>query len=564
MSRSKSKAKETGIEQIGPPYFVQDGGGPFGSATPLPRDLESNGDQASQISSETNIDVTDDGTTFERRTTNKKPKKRNAPVSESSNEPFKRQRVPGGRAPVPKRVTAQLDSEDEIIVSMKQAGKTCTQIAKRLRDEGRVNYREKTITSRYVRIMKAQAEQMERDAAAKETQWQEDDAHNQLKVEIERLTNRKWQMVVGLLRASRPGGFFSRAECESRYNLLVKEKELNARISSGLQAGAFQLSAFQLSTPQSNIPQPSIPQPSAFQSNESNEVSSPRETHPDNHASSDSELDDEEKSDDDDSEYESEERQEEGSRMGDTRRKARVGGKLAPRASNDTPEVVIFNRGLRATTQESQVRATSGPKPEHRVATTSATGTDSITEAGTLASNIMLNTCNDFPGAIPSVAATLTETGDPDMVALNIATCSEGAGRKAYTVGKMSVCGRVVPEPAATGRRLHVQHLPCWVTPDDVELIFCEFNFTGAVRENRKNCDEGTWFVDVATANDATRAVATLNRQVIMNELISVVVYRHPDMLGFNFGQWPRVTDSDCSPHHLHQSMEDEGEDDWC
>jgi hypothetical protein len=51
----------------------------------------------------------------------------------------------------------------------------------------------------------------------------------------------------------------------------------------------------------------------------------------------------------------------------------------------------------------------------------------------------------------------------------------------------------------------------------------------------------------VATPNDAGRAVTALNKQLIMNEIISVTVYRHPYMVGFDFGRWPIVFDLDDS-----------------
>ncbi|KAI9857390.1 MAG: hypothetical protein M1813_008293 [Trichoglossum hirsutum] len=574
MPRCRSKAKGKDSEQCGPPYFVQGRlnqrsfyfVSPVGSA-PFPKAPESNGDQPSQISRGMDIDVTDDGTTFERPTTNEKPKKRNASVSESPNQPPKKLRVPGGRAPVPKRVTAELDSEDEIIVSMKQAGKTCTQIAKRLRDEGRINYRDKTITSRYVRIMKAQAEQMEKDAAEKETQWQGDDLNalfdavtavdKQLMEEIEKLTKSKWQRVVGLLRTSRPGGIFSKAECERRFNRLVKEKELD---TSNLEA---QPRGPQASASHLSVSQPDTPQSSASQSDGSeadpdipgDKLSSPREADPSNCDSYDSMLGDEESSGGDDGKYGDDERNREGSGMDDARQTARARRKSAPRAGNDTADgaaeaVTASYQGLQATSQKTRERATSSSRSDH-LGMTIATSADLITESGVLADSVTPVPYNDIPDVavtIPSVADIFAATSDSDVIASNTASCSGDAERKDYAVGKMFVRGRVVPEPAATGRRLHVQNLPCWVTPDDLQMIFYEFNFTGSICEN---CDEGAWFVDVATANDATRAVVTLNKQLIMNELISVVVYRHPDMLGFNFGQWPMIIDSDCNLYHI-------------
>jgi hypothetical protein len=67
----------------------------------------------------------------------------------------KRAKIAGGRPALPKKVTAELDSDDELIVRMKQAKYQEKEIAQRLIDEGRTNYHPKTIGTRWARLKKA-------------------------------------------------------------------------------------------------------------------------------------------------------------------------------------------------------------------------------------------------------------------------------------------------------------------------------------------------------------------------------------------------------------------------
>ena len=88
---------------------------------------------------------------------------------------MKRIRVEGGRAPAPKRILADLDSDDEVIVKMKAEKFTDKQIAARLREEGRVNYHYKTISSRWVRIKRALEKKQDQDLDDQLTDWHEGD-----------------------------------------------------------------------------------------------------------------------------------------------------------------------------------------------------------------------------------------------------------------------------------------------------------------------------------------------------------------------------------------------------
>ena len=61
----------------------------------------------------------------------------------------------GGRPALAKKVTAEMDSDDELIVKMKQAKYQEKEIAQRLIDDGRTHYHAKTIGTRWARLKKA-------------------------------------------------------------------------------------------------------------------------------------------------------------------------------------------------------------------------------------------------------------------------------------------------------------------------------------------------------------------------------------------------------------------------
>lgn len=65
-----------------------------------------------------------------------------------------RHRIKGGRSAVAKRVKADLDPEDRIIMQMKLKGFKDAAIKQRLIDENRINYQEKSISTRWSRIQR--------------------------------------------------------------------------------------------------------------------------------------------------------------------------------------------------------------------------------------------------------------------------------------------------------------------------------------------------------------------------------------------------------------------------
>ena len=74
-----------------------------------------------------------------------------------------------------KNISADLDSDDEIIVRMKNAKYKEKDIAQRLRDEGRTNYNAKTIGTRYARIQKKLQEKQDADLDDELTDWHDGD-----------------------------------------------------------------------------------------------------------------------------------------------------------------------------------------------------------------------------------------------------------------------------------------------------------------------------------------------------------------------------------------------------
>lgn len=84
-------------------------------------------------------------------------------------------RVQGGRAAVTKRVTVQLDSDDEIIKDMKDQGYRDVDVQRRLVAEGRTKYAEKSITTRYNRISRALNEDETKTLDDELTDWHDGD-----------------------------------------------------------------------------------------------------------------------------------------------------------------------------------------------------------------------------------------------------------------------------------------------------------------------------------------------------------------------------------------------------
>ena len=76
---------------------------------------------------------------------------------------------------MPKKVVWDLDSDDEIIVKMKQERYTDKEVVERLIKEGRTKYHHKTISSRWVRLKRVLAAREDELLDAQLTDWHEGD-----------------------------------------------------------------------------------------------------------------------------------------------------------------------------------------------------------------------------------------------------------------------------------------------------------------------------------------------------------------------------------------------------
>ncbi|RMZ83918.1 hypothetical protein DV737_g1504, partial [Chaetothyriales sp. CBS 132003] len=131
-------------------------------------------------------------------------RKRNS-VTPLEGRASKRNKGGDGRPAMSKRVTADLDSDDEIIVRMKNAKYQEKDIAKRLADEGRMFYNTKTIGSRWGRLRRVMQARQDELLDANLTDWHEGDddvlkeaikkADEVVEKAIQEAQDRKWRLV---------------------------------------------------------------------------------------------------------------------------------------------------------------------------------------------------------------------------------------------------------------------------------------------------------------------------------------------------------------------------------
>ncbi|TKA69747.1 hypothetical protein B0A49_06707 [Cryomyces minteri] len=152
--------------------------------------------------------------------------------SADSNGPVARKKlkVKGGRAAVPKKVVANMDTDDEIIVTMKQNRCVDAEIAERLINEGRTRYDVKTIASRWQRLRRVLAERQDELLDDDLTDWHmgEDDALEQaykdaddmLNAELAKVYDRRWRFVAMYLRRKIPTSKYSARACKERFEAL--------------------------------------------------------------------------------------------------------------------------------------------------------------------------------------------------------------------------------------------------------------------------------------------------------------------------------------------------------
>ncbi|KAF1351626.1 hypothetical protein EJ07DRAFT_66685, partial [Lizonia empirigonia] len=133
-----------------------------------------------------------------------------------------------------KRVSAQLDSDDELMLQMREKGYSDRQISDKLAKDGRVRYDQKSISTRIMRIRLAQAENFDFLLQEGYKEWEfEDDqrlveayalADIEISYEIERIRAWRFRKVSEYMRRLHKDSLFSANACRVRYGQLTSGK----------------------------------------------------------------------------------------------------------------------------------------------------------------------------------------------------------------------------------------------------------------------------------------------------------------------------------------------------
>ncbi|KZM27180.1 uncharacterized protein EKO05_0004660 [Ascochyta rabiei] len=131
-----------------------------------------------------------------------------------------------------KKVSAQLDSDDELILQMREKGYSDRQIADKLAKDGRVRYDQKSISTRIMRIRLAQAENFDFLLREGYREWEFDDdqrlvqayalADIEISYEIERVRAWRFRKVSEYMRRLDKESLFSANACRIRYGELIQ------------------------------------------------------------------------------------------------------------------------------------------------------------------------------------------------------------------------------------------------------------------------------------------------------------------------------------------------------
>ncbi|KAI9704265.1 MAG: hypothetical protein M1836_007126 [Candelina mexicana] len=156
-------------------------------------------------------------------------KKRSHSMNSTKQEP-KKIRVEGGRPAIPKKIVADLDSDDEIIVRMKEKRFTDNEIRDHLISEGRMKYNSKTISSRWARLRRVLEARADELLDEKLIDWHagEDELLLQAVVKAsaevdyrkDKVEARRWKFVADRLKELKPTASYSKKACQARFAAL--------------------------------------------------------------------------------------------------------------------------------------------------------------------------------------------------------------------------------------------------------------------------------------------------------------------------------------------------------
>ncbi|KAI9724357.1 MAG: hypothetical protein M1812_000425 [Candelaria pacifica] len=142
----------------------------------------------------------------------------------------KKMRVEGGRTAIPKKIVADVDSEDEIIVRMKEEGFTDSKIRDHLISEGRTKYNSKTISSRWGRLRRVLEARNDQLLDEQMIDWHagEDEllleavvkANAEVDHRKEKIEAQRWKFVADCLRKLKPTASYSKNACQTRFEAL--------------------------------------------------------------------------------------------------------------------------------------------------------------------------------------------------------------------------------------------------------------------------------------------------------------------------------------------------------
>ncbi|QDS75375.1 hypothetical protein FKW77_002502 [Venturia effusa] len=149
-------------------------------------------------------------------------------VSLAASETGTRVRANGQSFALQRPITADLDSTDELIVSLKEKGYSNDAVSAQLVREGRINYDKKTVGSRYLRLKNAILEREEERLDGELTDWHDGEDEALLKADqlalaeihdtIARTRAKRWHLVArNVQKILKKEAKYSPSACQKRF-----------------------------------------------------------------------------------------------------------------------------------------------------------------------------------------------------------------------------------------------------------------------------------------------------------------------------------------------------------